>query len=99
MTEIKKKLAFLLPESGVLDRESNKFAVGVKQDNEKGAAMMQGVANKVRVASKEKSDGLMQDNEKVAAMMQGVANKVRVASNTQDDVQKILQIYPTFQIN
>ena len=46
----KKKLAFLLPESEVLDQEGNKLTAGVKQkEADKGAAMMLGVAIKARV--------------------------------------------------
>ena len=50
----KKKLAFLLPESEVLDREGNKLIEGVKQkEADKKAAVMLGVASKARVTNKE----------------------------------------------
>ena len=50
----KKKLAFLLPESEVLDREGNKFTEEDKQkETDKGAAVMLGLANKARVLNKE----------------------------------------------
>ena len=40
-----------------------RYTGGVKQDNEKGAAMMQGVGKKVRVASKENRKKVMKKRD------------------------------------